>query len=178
VLQLAGSWRTPIVLLYLKTFHRAIGWRYYFSSLFSIRPNGGTFNFRGGFSVGVGSVVSCSGGTVTIGNRVYIGRNCTIACHESIDIGQNAMIANGVSIYDHDHGIEQNGIAYRDQPFKSSPVFIGNGAWIGANAVILKGASIGAGSVVAAGAVVVKSIPEFELWGGVPAKFIKKLRHH
>lgn len=35
--------------------------------------------------------------------------------------------------------------------------------------------SIGDRSIVAAGSVVVKSIPADEVWGGSPAKFIKKL---
>ena len=33
---------------------------------------------------------------------------------------------------------------------------------------------IGDGAVVAAGAVVTKDIPSYEVWGGIPAKFIRK----
>lgn len=47
--------------------------------------------------------------------------------------------------------------------------------WIGANAVILRGVSIGDGAIVAAGAVVNHDIPAHEIWGGIPAKKIKKL---
>ena len=46
--------------------------------------------------------------------------------------------------------------------------------WIGANATVLKGVTIGKGAVVAAGAIVTKDIPAYEVWGGIPAKFIKK----
>ena len=53
---------------------------------------------------------------------------------------------------------------------------IGNHVWIAANAVILAGKSVGSHSVVAAGAVVTKDIPAYELWGGVPAKFIKTIK--
>ena len=45
----------------------------------------------------------------------------------------------------------------------------------GANAVILRGVSIGDGAIVAAGAVVNHDIPAHEIWGGIPAKKIKKL---
>lgn len=45
----------------------------------------------------------------------------------------------------------------------------------GENVTILKGVTIGEGAVVAAGAVVTKSIPPFEMWGGVPARCIRKL---
>ena len=39
--------------------------------------------------------------------------------------------------------------------------------------MIMAGVSIGDGAIVAAGAVVTKSIPPYQIWGGVPAKFIK-----
>ena len=47
--------------------------------------------------------------------------------------------------------------------------------FIGANCYIGKGVIIGDRSIVAAGSVVVKSIPADEIWGGNPAKFIKKI---
>lgn len=48
---------------------------------------------------------------------------------------------------------------------------------IGMGATVLDNAEIGTGSVVAAGALVLQKtvIGEYELWGGVPAKLIKKL---
>ena len=49
-------------------------------------------------------------------------------------------------------------------------VVIGNGVWVGANCVILKGVHIGDGAVVAAGAVVTKDVPAHEVWAGVPAR--------
>jgi acetyltransferase-like isoleucine patch superfamily enzyme len=45
--------------------------------------------------------------------------------------------------------------------------------WIGYGSVILSGVCIGRGSIVAAGSVVTKSIPPYEIWGGVPARRIK-----
>ena len=41
--------------------------------------------------------------------------------------------------------------------------------------IILKGVHIGARSIVATGSVVTKSIPADEIWGGNPAKFIRKI---
>lgn len=52
---------------------------------------------------------------------------------------------------------------------------IGNDVWIGANTIILPSCrNIGNGVVIAAGAIVTKDIPPYEIWGGNPAKFIKK----
>jgi carbonic anhydrase/acetyltransferase-like protein (isoleucine patch superfamily) len=43
-------------------------------------------------------------------------------------------------------------------------------------ATLLDGAHVGKGAIVAAGALVLKGtqIGDYEIWGGVPAKFIKK----
>lgn len=58
---------------------------------------------------------------------------------------------------------------------KKSHLKIGNDVWIGDNVTILPGCeSIGDGAIIAAGAVVTKNIPPYEIWGGVPANFIKK----
>lgn len=67
---------------------------------------------------------------------------------------------------------------------KNSPLFkcklcnnpsieIGNDVWIGADTVILPGVKIGDGAVIAAGAVVTKSVPDYAIVGGVPAKVLK-----
>ena len=53
------------------------------------------------------------------------------------------------------------------------PPNIGNDVWIGANVFIGRGVSIGDGAVIAAGAVVVKDVPPYQIYGGVPAKLIK-----
>jgi maltose O-acetyltransferase len=53
-----------------------------------------------------------------------------------------------------------------------APVEIGDYVFIGPRAIILPGVKIGRGAVVAAGAVVTKSVPDFIIVGGVPAKEI------
>ena len=56
-----------------------------------------------------------------------------------------------------------------------APVIIEDTVFIGAKCIILKGVTIGQNSIVGAGSVVTKSIPADEIWGGNPAKFIRKL---
>jgi len=50
---------------------------------------------------------------------------------------------------------------------------IGNDVWVGANVFIGRGVKIGDGAVIAAGAVVVKDVPAYQIYGGVPAKLIR-----
>jgi acetyltransferase-like isoleucine patch superfamily enzyme len=42
------------------------------------------------------------------------------------------------------------------------------------NAVVMPGVTLGEGAVLAAGAVATKDIPEWEVWAGVPARFLRK----
>ena len=53
-------------------------------------------------------------------------------------------------------------------------IVIGNDVWIGYEAVILAGVMIGDGAVIGARAVVTKDVPPYTVVGGVPAKEIKK----
>lgn len=54
------------------------------------------------------------------------------------------------------------------------PIEIGNDVWIGANVIILPGVRIADGAIIAAGAVVTKDVAPYTIFGGVPAKLIKK----
>lgn len=49
-------------------------------------------------------------------------------------------------------------------------VSIGDGAYIGSNAVIRQGLSIGAGATIGMGAVVIRDVPAGETWVGNPAR--------
>lgn len=52
-------------------------------------------------------------------------------------------------------------------------VEIGNDVWIGMNAVILSGVHIGDGAIIGAGAIVTKDVEPYAIVGGVPAKVIR-----
>lgn len=111
------------------------------------------------------------GKAFVIGEQVFIGSHCEFNIKSSIHIGDYSMIASGCRFADFDHGIEkQQLIGF--QKAVVAPIVIGKDVWIGFNAVVLKGVTIGDGAIVAAGAVVTKSIPPYEIWGGVPAKKI------
>lgn len=55
-------------------------------------------------------------------------------------------------------------------------VRIGRNVFIGINTVIVNAGDIGDGVMIDAGSVVNRDIPPKELWGGNPARFIKKIR--
>lgn len=115
--------------------------------------------------------------TLTIGNNS--GMNGTmIHCNQKVVIGNYVKIGGGTRISDfnfHSLDYKIRRTSEDSKNAKSAPVIIGDDVFIGANCYIGKGVTIGDRSIVAAGSVVVKSIPADEIWGGNPAKFIKKL---
>ena len=58
----------------------------------------------------------------------------------------------------------------------NGPIHIGENVWIGDKVTILPNVTIGKGCIIAANAVVTKSIPEFSVVAGVPAKIIKTIK--
>jgi len=113
------------------------------------------------------------GFSIKIEDNVFLGSGCEFNINIGITIKQDANIASGCRFIDHDHG-SVLGIRIGAQPSVRAAITIEEDVWLGVNVVVLKGVTIGSGSIVAAGAVVNRSIPENEIWGGVPAKFIKK----
>jgi chloramphenicol O-acetyltransferase type B len=51
---------------------------------------------------------------------------------------------------------------------------IGNDVWIGAEALIMPGVRIGDGAVIGTRSLVTKNVGPYEIWGGSPAKLIKR----
>lgn len=119
-----------------------------------------------------------NGAELIIGNNVGISATALVA-QTSIRIGDNVKIGGGVCIYDTDfHSLDpemRKEIARDHINTNSKPVVIGDNVFIGAHSTILKGVTVGNNSIIGACSVVTKSIPENEIWGGNPAKFIKKI---
>ena len=115
------------------------------------------------------------GGKLIIGNRVGISNTAFYAAHEII-VEDDAVIGAGCKIYDTDfHSTIAEYRLNGNTNVKRMPVRIGRRSFIGGHSIILKGVSIGEQAVVAAGSVVTKSVPANEIWGGNPAKFLKKI---
>ena len=93
-------------------------------------------------------------------------------------IGDNVIVASGVKFIEHDASyytayryLKEVGRAEPEHE-KMGAIILENNCFIGAYSIILGGTKIGKDSIIAAGSVVHGIIPEGEVWGGVPAKFI------
>ncbi len=125
---------------------------------------------------------------VQIRENVKIGHSCILSkdvyIDHSVKIGNGCKIQNGVSVY--------NGVEIEDDVFvgpyvtftndkiprafnhnwKVTPTLIKKGSSIGANSTIICGVLIGKYALVGAGSVVTKSVPEYALVIGNPAKIV------
>lgn len=101
-----------------------------------------------------------------------IGENVTwdSAYPQNIEIGNAVHITNGCVLLTHYFTRDKRGwIEWHQGHIK-----IEEHVFLGTNVIITKPVTIGHHSVVGAGSVVTKDIPPCEIWGGVPARFIKK----
>ncbi|HJT81392.1 MAG TPA: acyltransferase [Chthoniobacterales bacterium] len=94
-------------------------------------------------------------------------------------IEPRVLMAGNVYISDHTHEHRSRTIAIKDQGVTSvSPVRIREGAWLGQNVVICPGVTVGRNAVVGANSVVRNDVPDFCIFAGAPAKFIRKIDEH
>lgn len=97
--------------------------------------------------------------TVSIGDNFSMSNNCMIVAWEDVRIGKDVQFGPGVLVYDQDHDYRANG-GLAAEKYITSPVSIGDGTWIGANSIILRGTTIGNNCVVAAGTVLKGVYPD------------------
>ncbi len=125
------------------------------------------------------TLVASGGPTETprihIGARSYVNRYTIIDAHESIRIGKNCLIGPSCYISDADHSYGV-GKLIAIQPMSKAPVFIGDGALLGAGATVLKGVTIGEGAVIGAGAVITRDVAAGAIVTGVPGKVMGQRR--
>lgn len=107
-----------------------------------------------------------------IGNLSGIGIDAKL--NGKVIIGDYVMMGPNCTIYTQNHSFERTDIPMCMQGVSDEkPVIIEDDVWIGVNVTILPGVTIGKGSIIGAGAVVAKSIPEYSIVVGNPAKIIK-----
>ena len=111
-----------------------------------------------GCSIWFGAVLRGDVNSIKIGNHVNIQDGAvlhTLYQKSTIEIGDYVSVGHNVTI----HGAHVHDYAL-----------------IGMGSTLLDDAVIGEGAIIAAGALVLKGtkVGPYEVWGGVPAKFIKK----
>ncbi|RNL82815.1 acyltransferase [Halostreptopolyspora alba] len=110
-----------------------------------------------------------------IGDGCTVGRGSHVVAHRSIEIGDHVYTGPYVYITDQNHTYGDVDVPVGHQWPAESPVRIGSGGWIGANAVILPGVRLGRNCVVAAGSVVRPGdYPDHSVIAGVPGRVVRR----
>lgn len=116
-------------------------------------------------------------GTVRIGRGSEIGERCRISIANSLNMGEKVLLSPNVYITDCDHEYCNLEVPVIDQGVvqRGQTVSIGDGSYIGINAVIVGNVKIGKHCVIGANSVVTKDVPDYCVAVGSPSRVIKKL---
>lgn len=110
---------------------------------------------------------------VEITRNVKVGRACTIESHsflcDSVTLQDHVFIGHGAMFVNDLYPIKGQNVVFK-------VTLVKNHASIGTNSTILGGVTIGEHAVVGAGAVVTKSVPDFSIAAGNPARIIKTFK--
>ncbi|MBJ6362720.1 glycosyltransferase [Paenibacillus sp. GCM10012307] len=112
---------------------------------------------------------------IIIGDGTQCNLGLVISAVNQVEFKANVLTGPNVYISDTDHQYREVGIPIHSQGITSysNRVEIGEGAWIGANAVIVGHVKIGKGSVISANSVVTGDVPDYCVVGGSPAKILR-----
>ncbi len=117
---------------------------------------------------------SCyKGGFIVIGSNSFVGDSVKIVADRGrIEIGEDCLIAENVSIRASNHGTGK-GTLIRLQANSVNDIRMGRDCWIGKGVTVLAGSSIADGCVIGANSVVIGETESNTIYAGVPIKKIK-----
>lgn len=132
-------------------------------------------------SFGKSCIVECTGNLkylgkgLVIGNHVGIGSGSFLGCAGGLEIGDDTIIGNYVSFHSENHNYSDSEVPIRLQGVNHQGIKLGKNCWVGAKVTFLDGVTVEDGCIIAAGALLLKGVySKNSIYGGVPAKFIKK----
>lgn len=115
------------------------------------------------------------GGTkgLTIGPGTFLNYGCFFDLGAATTLGSNVAVGYEVMFITCSH--EEGTAERRSGIATTAPIQVGDGAWIGARAVIMPGVTIGEGCIIASGSVVRSDCKPHSVYAGVPARFKREL---
>lgn len=115
------------------------------------------------------------------GNNIQLNDFVHISVIDSVEIGDNCLLASHIYISDNSHG-RYEGSEKDSSPFTppahreyiTSPVKIGKNCWLGEGVIVMPGVTIGDGCIIGAHSVVKHDIPPASIAVGSPARIVKR----
>ncbi len=112
-------------------------------------------------------------GLIELGNHVRINQGSVLVAHSKITLGDDCLVGEYCSIRDANHSINA-GELIRAQGHSMGAIVIEDDCWVARGSVVLKGVVLHEGCVVGANSVVTKSVSEYAVAVGAPAKEFKR----
>ncbi len=112
-----------------------------------------------------------------IKTRLIIRKFCSIACGAKFIFNSANHTLSSLSTYPFPIFFEEWGLDVKNITKawdNKGNIVIGNDVWIGYEAAILSGVTIGDGAIIGARAVVTKDVPPYTIVGGIPTQTIRK----
>lgn len=110
-----------------------------------------------------------------MGINSRIANGCRLYLHDKFILGDNVHIGAGLTVQTSDHRIDNPEKPLVDQGMKLGTVIVEDDVYMGVNVTLLAGVTIHSRVVVGAGSVVTKDLEGGWVYGGVPAKPIRRL---
>jgi acetyltransferase-like isoleucine patch superfamily enzyme len=115
------------------------------------------------------------GAKLIIKSHAGIGMGAHISAARQVVLEEYVLLGRNVYISDHAHAYENITLPISQQGInRIAPVTIGRETWLGENVVVLPGVIIGKHCVIGANSVVNRSIPDYSVAVGSPARVIKQ----
>ena len=111
------------------------------------------------------------------GDRLIIGKFCQIASGVKFIMGPANHRLCSVTTYPFNvfGGVwSERTPPHMEQLPRKGDTIVGSDVWLGRESVVMPGVKIGDGAIIAAYSVVAGDVPPYTLYGGTPARFIKK----
>lgn len=126
--------------------------------VFDVAP-GGRVVLGDGAALGDGCRLHVSAGaTVTLGAATRLGERCVVTAHAGVTIGARCLLADAVVLLDADPRFDDVERPVRDQGVAAAPIAVGDDVRIGPGAALLSGVRVGDGATVGAHAVVTEDL--------------------
>jgi len=129
-----------------------------------------------GVFLGRNSILSCKNGDIVLGENVNIGFNCELFSGSRVTLGNDTLVAAYCYFIGGDHNPMDVEASVTRQGSRSEGISVGEKCWFGAGVKVLDAVTIGRNSIIGAGAVVTRSVPEYAMAVGIPAKVVRDRR--
>lgn len=131
--------------------------------------NGNTFRYNKSVTIGDHCTINPDNQNPIQGHdKLYIGRYCGIGERTRFLINREHQYKRVSQFF-----IKRKYTSFEDETVKKGDIRVGNDVWFGMDSHIMSGVTIGDGAVIGAGAVVTKDVPPYAIVGGNPAKVLK-----